>query len=153
MRSPFYRVGAWCWIVTGVGHTVTDVALRLSPPEADREFDAVLRDHPFELMGGRTSHYDLFMGFSIAMGLAIGLVGFLLLMLDRFATKPDQKRTTGIIGLAASSGLLALSIAWMPPPPILFFSIATVAFTIAVFTLGNSSTHIPRPATLDRAGR
>ncbi|WP_067857281.1 LIC_13387 family protein [Nocardia shimofusensis] len=139
MRIPFYRVGAWCWIATGLGHTVGDIALRLSPPEADSAFDDMLRDHPFELMGAQTSYYDLYMGFSLAMGLAIGLVGVMLLMLERSATRPGQNRPAAMVGFAASSVLLALSITLLPPPPIIFFAIASVAFAVGVVTLNDSS--------------
>lgn len=153
MRIPFYRVGACCWIVTGLGHTAGDVVMRLAPPEADNAFDAMLRDHPFELLGTQTSHYDLYMGFSLAMGLAIGLVGLLFLLLERFATQPGQKRSAGMVGFAASSGLLALSIALLPPPPIIFFAIASVAFAAGVFILRHSSPQASRRPRLANLGR
>ncbi|MEV4491304.1 hypothetical protein AB0K04_14430 [Micromonospora coxensis] len=140
MRNTVYRVGAWCWIITGLGHTATDIAMRLSPSDTDREFDAMLRDHPFALMGMQTSHYELFMGFSLAMGLAIALVGILFLMLERFASEPGQVRVAGTVGLATSLALLALSVALLPPPPIVLFTIAGVAFAVAVFSTRDSTT-------------
>ncbi|GAB3864881.1 hypothetical protein GCM10029963_76030 [Micromonospora andamanensis] len=134
MRSSFYRTGAWFWIITGLGHTAGDIAMRISPSDADREFDATLREHVFSLMGTHTSHYDLFMGFSLAMGLATALAGLLFLMLERFAAVPRQVRAAAIVGLGTSSGMLALSIAVFPLPPIVFFTIASVAFAVAVFS-------------------
>jgi ABC-type Na+ efflux pump permease subunit len=132
MRIPFYRVGAWCWIITGLGHTAGDVYLRLMPSDDDEAFDAVLRNQTFELMGAQRSHYELFMGFSLAMGISIALVGVLFLMLARFAAEPRQARQAGFVGLAASLGLLALSAALEPPPPIVLFTLASLAFAAAV---------------------
>ncbi|MFI6292786.1 hypothetical protein ACIBEJ_14445 [Nonomuraea sp. NPDC050790] len=143
MRVPLYRTGAWCWIITGVGHTAGDLALRISSPAADRDLDALLRSRPFDLLGTSTSHYDLYMGFSLAMGLAIALVGLLFLMLERFTQDPARLRSAGAVGLAASLGMLVLSVVLLPLPPIVFFTIASAAF--AVLTL--------RSATPDAAAR
>ncbi|MEV6276916.1 hypothetical protein [Nocardia sp. NPDC051832] len=143
MRIPFYRVGAWCWIVTGLGHTAGDVYLRSRPSKADATLDTVLRNHPFELMGTQRSHYELFMGFSLAMGISMALVGLLFLMLARFATEPRQVRQAGFLGLAASLGLLALSVAWEPPPPIVLFTLASLAFAAAVFVPVRAPRSVP----------
>ncbi|MFD4432518.1 hypothetical protein [Nocardia sp. NPDC058497] len=133
MRIPFYRIGAWCWIIAGLGHTVGDVVFtRLMPTDADKAFDDVLRNQPFELVGSQRNHYELFMGFSLIMGISVALVGVLFLMLARFAAEPRQTRQAGFVGLAASLGLLALNVALEPPPPIVLFTLASLAFAGAV---------------------
>ncbi|MGW4720765.1 LIC_13387 family protein [Nocardia sp. NPDC004260] len=144
MRIPFYRIGAWCWIITGIGHSAGDVYLRLRPSAEDKTFEAVLRNEPFELMGTQRSHYQLFMGFSLAMGIAMALVGVLFLMLARFAAEPGQARQAGFVGLAASLGLLMLSVALEPPPPIVLFALASLAFAAAVV----APVRARRPATV-----
>ncbi|WP_436496053.1 LIC_13387 family protein [Actinokineospora sp. HUAS TT18] len=130
MHPLLYRVGAWCWIITGVGHLTGEVLLRLSNPT---DADAALRGHFFELMGTRRSLMDMMTGFGIAMGVAILLVGVLFLLIARLtADSPGRARPAGLMGLAASVGLLALAIAVLPPPPIATFTVASLAFAAAL---------------------
>jgi len=126
-----FRVGAWCWIITGAVHTLADIFLRLSPSAADDSIDAAMRAHPFELLGLQRTYYEVTMGFSLAMGLSMVFVGILLLHVH-VLTPPAGLRKAAVLGLAMSAVALAIS-AWLePPPPIVLFSVACVAFGLSV---------------------
>lgn len=125
-----FRVGAWCWIATGTGHTLGDISMRVFPSTADDSIDAAMRAHPFELFGLHRTYYELTMGFSLSMGLCMVFVGVLLLHIHKL-TPGEGLRSAATLGLAMSAAALALS-AWLePPPPIVFFSVACVAFGLA----------------------
>jgi hypothetical protein len=128
---PSFRIGAWCWIVTGTGHTLGDIYTRVFPSTADDYIDAAMRAHPFELFGLHRTYYELTMGFSLSMGLCMVFVGVLLLHIHKL-TPRQGLRAAATLGLAMSAAALAIS-AWLePPPPIVFFSVACVAFGLAV---------------------
>lgn len=130
-----FRVGAWCWIITGTGHTLADTFMRLSPSDADESIDAALRAHPFELFGLQRTYYEVTMGFSLAMGLCMVFVGILLLYVHLLTPRQGLRRAA-VLGLTMSAVALAIS-AWLePPPPIVFFSVACVAFGLAVRNSG-----------------
>lgn len=133
-----FRVGAWCWIITGTGHTSADIFMRLSPSAADDSIDAAMRAHPFELFGLQRTYYDVTMGFSLAMGLCMVFVGILLLHVH-LLTPRQGLRTAAVLGLTMSAVALAIS-AWLePPPPIVFFSVACVAFALSAWNSGRRS--------------
>jgi ABC-type amino acid transport system permease subunit len=134
-RKVSFRVGAWSWIVTGAGHTLLDIARRSSPSDADASVNATLRSGGFELLGLHRTYYEVSMGVSLLMGVCIVFVGVLLLHIQRL-TPPQGLRAAATLGLAMSAAALAVS-AWLePPPPIVFFSAACVAFGLAVRSSG-----------------
>ncbi|MBG0566479.1 LIC_13387 family protein [Actinoplanes aureus] len=126
------RIGAWSWIVCGAGHSLLDIAMRLSPELDGERVDAVLRDHVMELGGISRTSYEVIQGISLAMGVAIVAVGVLLLYVGRLASSAGQARPAVLIGLVASVVMLGLAGALLPSPPIVLFSVASVAFGIAL---------------------
>lgn len=129
MHLVLYRVGAWCWLVTGIGHLIGEVLLR--PPSSPA--GAAMADHYVDMLGLRRSLMELMTGFGVAMGLAIALAGVLFLLIARLAADaPERARTAAFAGLAASAILLALALAVLPPPPIVTFTLASLAFAAAL---------------------
>jgi hypothetical protein len=141
MSFRFYRIGAWLWIITGVAHSMADVLSRLFPTAAKEPVRAALRNLPFEFLGMNSDYYKLTMGFSLAMGTSIALVGVLFLLIARLtAGTAARTRPACFVGLAASLGLLAISItALQLPPPMITFTLASLAFAAALFTSAQSS--------------
>lgn len=131
-----YRVGAWCWIVTGIGHLSVDALLsRASPsPEAAR-LNAAMRESVFAIGGIRRTSLDVVNGISIAMGLALVLVGVLFLMVARVASSAEQIRGGAALGLVASLVFLAVAAVLLPLPPIVTFTVASASFAIALARL------------------
>lgn len=130
-----FRIGAWCWIITGAGHTLGDIYLRNFASDADESIDAAMRAHPFDMLGLHRTYYEVTMGFSLAMGLCMVFVGVLLLYIHRL-TPRQGLRPAAILGLTMSAAALAIS-AWLePPPPIVLFSVACVAFGLSVRNSG-----------------
>ncbi|MEV6523955.1 hypothetical protein AB0M43_18550 [Longispora sp. NPDC051575] len=125
-----FRVGAWSWVVTGVGHTVLDtlMSLRPTPPE-DEAITAAMKAHTLEIGGIARSTSDLLNGFSIATGVAIALVGVLFLIVAR-STSPLVGVTW--LGLGASLVLLAVAAVLLPSPPIVLFSVASLGFGLSL---------------------
>ncbi len=140
MSFRFYCIGAWLWIITGVGHSIADVLSRAFPSAADKLADAALSDLPFEFFGMNSDYYRLTMGFSLAMGTSIALVGVLFLLIAGLAANTtDRARPACFVGLAASVGLFVLSVAVLQlPPPIITFALASLAFAAALFTPAES---------------
>lgn len=134
MNFRFYRIGAWLWIITGVVHTMSDILGRLFPSPAKEPVRSTLRSLTFELVGMSNDYYNLIMGFSLAMGASIALVGILFLMVARLAAgTPDRARAAGLVGLAGSLGLFSLAITVLQlPPPIITFALASLAFATAL---------------------
>lgn len=135
MSFRFYRIGAWLWIITGIVHNTGDVLSRLFPSAAKAPVRAALRDLPFELLGMNSDYYKLTMGFSLAMGTSIALVGVLFLLIARLtAGIAAQARPACFVGLAGSVALLAISVAVLQlPPPMVTFALASLAFAAALF--------------------
>jgi hypothetical protein len=126
-----FKVGAWCWIAIGAGHTLGDIFLRVFPRPEDQAFDDLARAHPFDMMGMHRTYYDVTLGFSLAMGVCMVFVGILLLWIARL-TAHQSIRPVAMVGLAMSTFGLVLSALLEPPPPIVLFSVATIAFGLSL---------------------
>ena len=143
---PGFRVGAWCWIATGVGHTLGDVFSRLFPADASQAIDAAMRAHPFELFGLHRTYYQVTMGFSLAMGVCMVFVGVLLLHIHRITPRQGLRRAA-VLGLGMSAIALTLSALFEPPPPIVLFSAACVAFALSAYGRRDTSERVVRTVT------
>jgi hypothetical protein len=115
--SISFRIGAWAWIVCGLGHTSLDVLSRVKP-SGSTKVDDFLRTQQFLLGGQERTYYEVFMGISIMMGLAIALVGALLLFVSRLPLPATQARQLTLIAFVASLTGLGISIACEPWPAI-----------------------------------
>jgi xanthine/CO dehydrogenase XdhC/CoxF family maturation factor len=147
-----FRIGAWCWIVTGTGHTLIDISTRIFASDADEFVDGTLRARSFGMLGLRRSLYDVSMGVSLSMGLTMVCVGVLLLHIHRLTPRQDL-RTAATLGLAMSAAALAISVWLEPPPPIVFFSVACVAFGLAARSSGRLTPDDDARATATIRGR
>lgn len=124
-----FRVGAVTWTVTGVGHTVLGFFL-----PSDPELDAVMRGSEIEIGPLQLDAESLHRGVSLIMGLAVIVVGALLWMIaDTLRTAPDRLRPYGIVALVATLLALAIAAVWIPGPPLVTFSVATIAVCTALF--------------------
>lgn len=133
MHLVLYRIGAWCFIVNGLGHLAGEVILALSPDPANATLDAALRDHYLELFGQRRSFLDVELGIGLGMSLAMVLAGVLFLLVARLAgDATDRARRAACVGLAASLTGLVITVALLPPPPIILFALASLAFAAAL---------------------
>ncbi|MDI6100312.1 hypothetical protein QLQ12_17030 [Actinoplanes sp. NEAU-A12] len=135
-----FRIGAWSWIVCGTGHSILDVAMRLSPSLEEERVDAVLRGQVMNLGGVSRTSYEVMQGISLAMGAAIVTVGVLLLYIGRLSSSTGRTRPAVLIGLVASVLMLGLAVALLPSPPIVLFSVATAAFGFALVREGRAAT-------------
>lgn len=135
MNTRYYQAGAWCWILNGTGHTLGDIALRLSSNDSDSALNTALRNEPFELLGVERSEYTMTMGFSLATGLLLVTVGVLFSILLKVAAAAGEQtqRRIGIGALATSLAFLAFATAFFPPPPIILFALAGLAFAAAIW--------------------
>lgn len=123
----WFRVGAWCWMVTGAGHLLGDISLRAAG--GDPAIDAQMRAHALDLMGTQRTYYQLMMSFSLAMGIALVCVGILLLQL---ATHARDIRPIAVLALSMSALSLTMSVWLDPPPPIILFTLACAAFALSL---------------------
>lgn len=131
-----YRVGAWCWIVTSIGHLSLDAALSLAPASPDSaRLNAAMRENVFAIGGIRRTSLDVMNGISITMGLAIALVGILFLMIARVAGSAEQMRGATALGLVASLASLTVAAIFLPLPPIVLFTVSSASFAVALWKL------------------
>lgn len=123
-----FRVGAWAWIVTGVGHLVITVVMALRPedPAAARAL-AAMREYSVEVAGVRRSLRDIDLGMSLAMTAGMIFGGLVCLLVARSAPELLARPLVGL-ALAGSLVMLGLSVWLMPTPPIVLFTVAGVAF-------------------------
>ncbi|PSL57208.1 hypothetical protein B0I31_102186 [Saccharothrix carnea] len=131
-----FRIGAWAWVVTGVGHLAIAAALALRPrePAAARAL-AAMREYGMEIAGVRRSLLDLDRGMSLVMAAALIFGGLVCLLVARSA--PDlvtRSRSLSGLCLAASLVVLGLSLWLLPAPPVALFTVAGVAFGWALAT-------------------
>lgn len=123
----WFRAGAWWWILTGVGHLLGDIYLRVAG--GDSAIDTLMRAHALDLMGTQRTYYQLMMSFSLAMGVTLVFVGILLLQLAKHV---DIIQPVTRLALAMSVLSLAMSIWLDPPPPIILFSLACACFGLSL---------------------
>lgn len=131
-----FRIGAWAWVVTGVGHLAT-AALLASRPEdpAAAPVLAAMREHGTEIAGIRRSLFELDRGMSFVMAAALVFGGVVCLLVARSA--PDlvtRSRSLSALCLAASLVVLGLSLWLLPAPPVVLFTVAAVTFGWALST-------------------
>lgn len=126
MNTTAIKVGAGAWMFTGLVHNILSVILPDDPALGEALRASVLQVGPFSLNSA-----SLHQGISLAMGLAMFVVGLLVWMITR-AVPADRLRPFGIVALVASLAALGLAIAMIPGPPVITFSVASVAFVIAL---------------------
>jgi hypothetical protein len=139
-----FRIGAWSWIITGAGHLTLEAALALLPedPAAARAF-AAMRDYSLEFAGVQRSLRDIDLGMSLVMATALIFGGVACL---RVALSAPDVVTRSLSGpaLAASLVVLGLSLWLLPPPPIVLFSVASIAFGWALVAAGRPKSSTAR---------
>ena len=131
--TRFFRLGCWTLVATAALHMVGFFSPQ--PPPAD-ETDAKLRElaetYHWSLMGMERSLMDFLHGFSLVFAVFAAFVGVLgLLTLRRGGGRPDLLRGHAVAYLVLAAALLALSLAYFIPPPIVSFAVATVFFGLA----------------------
>ncbi|GAB3760301.1 LIC_13387 family protein [Microlunatus parietis] len=141
MNATAIKVGAGAWMFTGVVHDILEFVLR-----GDPAMDAALRASTIQVGPVSLNAESLTRGVSLAMGLAMFVVGLLLWMITR-AVPAERLRPFGIVALVASLAALGLAIILIPGPPVITFAVASIAFVIALATRSrNRSGTQPLPA-------
>lgn len=131
MNVSAYRMGAWCWVLTGVGHLALD-SLKRFRSDSENPVAHQLRVLPFEILGMKTNYQDLITGFSLLMGTAILMVGISLLLLCR-DNQENPRRSAVFVGAVGSMVASVISLAYIKLlPPIILFSVAAIAFIVAL---------------------
>lgn len=130
MNTTAFRVGAITWVVTGAGHTVLSLFVRDDPQLAAAMRASTIQIGPLEL-----DAESLHRGVSLVMGLALIVVGALLWMIaDVLRDAPQRLRPFGTVALVATVLALGIAAVLIPGPPLVTFSVATIAFGIALFS-------------------
>lgn len=128
MRLTAFRVGAAAWMFTGVVHNILEFVLPGEP-----ELTAAMRASVIEVGPFMLNADSLNRGVSLAMGFAMIVVGVLLWMIARaFQTEPNRARSFGVVALIGSVVVLILAVVLIPGPPLVTFTVATVAFIVAL---------------------
>ncbi|WP_437954392.1 hypothetical protein WME76_22650 [Sorangium sp. So ce119] len=126
-----FQVGAWAWVVTGIGHLAITALLlgRPAPPAAETAVLGAMRAHRMTMMGLSRDLLGLFRGFSVAMGLVLALHGAVCLL-----AAPALAALPAVVALnaAVSLALLAIAVRAFPPPPIVTLLVATACFGAAL---------------------
>jgi hypothetical protein len=103
------------------------MAMRPEDPAGARAI-AAMREYSIEFAGVRRSLHNIDLGMSLVMATELIFGGVACLRVARSA--PDlvtRSRSLSGLGLAASLVVLGLSLWLMPAPPIVLFSVASVA--------------------------
>lgn len=126
MNVTAIKVGAGAWMFTGLVHNLLSLVLPEDPVLAEAMQASTLQVGPISLNSA-----SLHRGISLEMGMAMIVVGLLLWMITR-AVPAERLRPYGIVALVASLAALGLAIAMIPGPPVITFSVASVAFVVAL---------------------
>ncbi|MBZ2198549.1 LIC_13387 family protein [Occultella gossypii] len=128
MRWTAFRVGAIAWVFTGVAHDILEFVLPVDP-----ELTAAMRASNIQV-GPATLNAELLnRGVSLAMGLTMIVVGVLLWMIaDLVRSGPERGLRFGVVALVSSAALLAVAVVLIPGPPLVTFTVATIAFAVAL---------------------
>ncbi|GGZ33303.1 hypothetical protein GCM10010387_29300 [Streptomyces inusitatus] len=128
-----FTVGAYGFVLLGVGHLALSAVSALTKTPRQRETDTAMREPAFTLLGLERTVLDLFNGFSIAMALFIIASGLLLLTAIHHSPALVQHRTAfGRVALTVSLAALAISVPLLPPPPIVILTITSCAFALSL---------------------
>ncbi|MFF8288241.1 hypothetical protein ACF068_03270 [Streptomyces sp. NPDC016309] len=136
-RAPAaFRAGAWAWILTGAGHLTLELVMALRPEDPGRaRAVAAMRAYEIGLGGVSRSLRDIDLGMSMVMGTALVFGGLICLLVARAAPALiTGSRALSGPALAASLVVLGLSVALLPLPPVVLFTVACVGFGVAVAT-------------------
>jgi hypothetical protein len=128
-----YKLGAWLFIGIFVGHTagalLTDFGSHA--PEVEAVFTAMGTTR--SMAGSMRTMLDFNRGDSYGMGFMYLAVGALLLAIARVFDRKNEgyPRVFSGLGFIVALVSLLLSLRFFPVPPIVFMSVATVAFGFA----------------------
>ncbi|WP_437672551.1 LIC_13387 family protein [Sorangium sp. So ce131] len=125
-----FQVGAWAWVVTGLGHLALNALLLRRPATpAKTALLGAMRAHRMSMMGLSRDLLGLFRGFSVAMGLVLALHGAVCVL-----AAPALAALPAVVALnaAVSLALLVLAVRAFPPPPIVTMLVATTCFGAAL---------------------
>ena len=129
MTLRAFRVGAAAWVFTGVLHDVLELVLTRDPG-----VEAAMRKASVVQIGPLTLEPTLLTsGVSLAMGAAMILVGILLWMIgDLLHDEPGRLARFAAVALVGSVAVLLLAVLHLLGPPLITFTVASIAFAVAV---------------------
>ncbi|MGW6446265.1 LIC_13387 family protein [Lentzea sp. NPDC055074] len=127
-----FRIGAWAWIATGVGHLAIMGVMALGDPDpAAARAAAAAEEVEFALGGVSRTLHEVDLGINLVMSVALVFGGLVCLVAAKEG--PVPRALTGL-GFATSLVLLGVSVVLLPSPPIVLFAVAALAFGHAFAT-------------------
>ncbi|WP_408990984.1 LIC_13387 family protein [Streptomyces sp. 1268] len=129
-----FRIGAYGFVVLGVGHLAFVVATASATPTPEqRRADTAMRESTFTLLGLERTTLDVTHGMSIAMAFFVVACGLLMLAAVRHAPDLVRRRTAfGRVSLVASLAALGLALLLLPAPPIVILPVTSYAFALSL---------------------
>ena len=133
----FYKIGAWSYILLGLGHLATQW---LSPKSTQQEsMLEIMRNFSMNILGSEGNIYLYYMGFSTTMGLLLVAYGYHALVSSRLFSQNNfyLQRHLLLFHIVLSILITLLSIKFFFIAPIAFMCIATLSFILS-FMLSQS---------------
>ncbi|MEU9144354.1 hypothetical protein [Streptomyces sp. NPDC048349] len=129
-----FTVGAGGFVLLGTGHLALAVAAAWGDRSPEQEASsAAMRASSVTLLGLERSTLDVVHGMSSVMALFIISTALLALFAARHAPALVERRTAfGWTLLAVSLVGLALSVVFLPPPPIVVLTVTSCAFALSL---------------------
>ena len=137
VRAPrrAVRTGGWALIVLGVVHLATEVGTAGSHDAATRRAMDGLAQVRMTTPGPQPTLADLFLGFSLMMGLLLLTVGTLVVLMARYADRAPGLLTAALWVMVVASAIgLVLSWLLFPLPPLVGLSVSLVAGVTGLVT-------------------
>jgi hypothetical protein len=135
------RIGAWTFVVTGVGHLTL---ASLLPSTGDLlTVERQMEQARFPMAPSR-SVGDLMQGFSVTMSVLLVAIGVSVLLATRHGRALEQSQAA--LMLLLSLGLLVIALVQLPAPPIVLMSVASAAFAVALHASRGAATLSPQDA-------
>lgn len=126
-----FSIGAWSFLLLGVGHLATQLQLMRSPGPRPAVFEA-MESFQAPVLGPPVDLLSLYYGFSLMMGILLVAVGWLgLFFLKREADFPLRGRSLLVFYSALSLITLVLSLRFFFIVPVAFSLVCLVSFVAA----------------------
>jgi hypothetical protein len=127
-----YRIGSWAFVLLGLGHLMTQwFAPKTVEQEAILE---VMRNFAIRLPGSDGNLYLYHMGFSTTMGVLLMAYGFQALMVASVCEDhPKTAHRLFALHTCVAVGAALLSLKFFFAVPIVFMTVASVAFGVGFF--------------------
>ena len=131
-----FRVGALVLILFGLVHAGAWLQKPQAEDDIERQMLALMMTHQMDLMGSLRTMYDVYLGFNIALTVAMVTLGIINLLVERRLRHERRTlRHLALVNVAWLAVMLGVSLAYWFAAPSVFLMVAMVSFALSWYGL------------------